>query len=451
MADNIKLRYVTLLACTGALGGLLFGFDIAIITGAGPFIRHAFSLGDLGLGWAFSSLLFGCVVGSLFAGYLADRYGRRRLLISVAIVFALTSVATAVAGSFATFIAARFFGGIAVGAVSLTSPMYIAEISPSPIRGRMGSLYQLSIMLGVIISFGTNYLLRDAGTDNWRWMFLSGVVPSSVFLILITNAPETPRFLVMKGLTHKASIVLERIGGNRSVSIQIANIVASMHRHKRSGRGGRRPGVRRALFASIVLAVLVQASGINTIMDYAPEIFQSSGSRLDSALASTFCVALTEFLFTLVSLCLIDKRGRKPLYITGSFGMALNLIALAALVLTGHFHGALVLLFVLGFLAFFSLGVGPVFWTLVPEIFPDDVRGRAMTVPVVVQWVANAIVVLLFPLAFRVIGKAPTFGFLCLMAICQGGYAWHAVPETRDRCLENIEDYWVRTRAPETF
>ncbi len=443
MNNRIHLRYLIFLACTAALGGLLFGFDIAIITGAGPFIGRAFQLGDLGLGWAFSSLLFGCVVGSLLAGRLTDRYGRRKLLFVVALLFALTSVATAMAGNFAAFITARIFGGIAVGAVSLLSPLYISEVSPTAIRGRMGTMYQLSIVLGIITSFAINYLLRDTGVNNWRWMFLTGVVPSAVFVLLIALAPETPRFLVMSGRAREASVVLERIGGARSVTAQVAEIAASMHTGKQSWSSLLRPGVRRALLASAILAILIQVSGINTIIDYAPGIFQSAGSKIDSALASTILVGVTEFLFTLGSLWAIDRYGRKALYIVGSFGMAFCLVSLVVVVLAGQFHGVIVLTFILIYLAFFSFGVGPVFWTLVPEIFPNDVRGRAMTVPVLIQWVADAVVVLLFPFAFHVIGRALTFGFLGLMAICQGVFTWLYVPETRNKNLEEIEDYWI--------
>lgn len=436
------MRYVAFLAATAALGGLLFGFDIAIITGAGPFIARQFALDDIRLGWAFSSLLFGCVLGCFFAGRLADRYGRKKLLVSVAMLFAVTSVATALAPSFILFVMARLLGGLAVGGVSLLSPMYVAEVSPPSIRGRLGTLYQLSIVVGIIVSYSINFLLRNTGTNNWRWMFLTGVVPSAVFLLFVALAPESPRFLAMSGRQKMAFAVLERIAGAQTAKMQIAEIAATMHKEAKSWRGLLRPGVRRALWVGAALAVLIQVSGINTIVDYAPAIFQSAGWKVDGALASTFLVGVTEFLFTLVSLLVIDRYGRKPLYIVGSFGMALSLLALIVTVLAGQFHGPLVLSLILIYLAFFSSCIGPVFWTLTPEIFPNDVRGMAMTVPVLVQWVANAIVVLFFPYAFHVIGKATTFGFLALMALAQGIVTWAYVPETRNKRLEEIEGYW---------
>jgi SP family arabinose:H+ symporter-like MFS transporter len=443
MSKTMNLRYVIFLACTAALGGLLFGFDIAIITGAGPFLTRHFALSDISLGWAFSSLLFGCVLGSFAAGRLTDRLGRKRMLVWVAVLFALTSVATAVAPSFTLFICARFLGGIAVGGVSLLSPMYVSEVSPPSIRGRMGTLYQMAIVTGILISYCCNYLLRNTGEANWRWMFLTGVVPSLLFLVLISLAPETPRFLVRIGKTREAFELLERIENEETARKEIAAITLALKGTRPTWQNLNRPGVRRALIASACLAVLIHVSGINTIIDYAPAIFISAGWKVDAALVSTFLVGVINVLFTLVAFWVIDRYGRKPLYITGSLGMALALTGLLTAVLAGHFHGVLVLVLILLYLAFFSSCVGPVFWTLVPEIFPSDVRGAAMTVPVLLQWVANAVVVLLFPYAFHVIGKAVTLGFLALMALAQAWFTWRFVPETKNKPLEEIEQYWV--------
>ena len=450
MPGPINYRYIVFLACTAALGGLLFGFDIAIITGAGPFILHAFGLGDLGLGWAFSSLLFGCVVGSFIAGKLTDRYGRRRLLILVAVLFALTSAGTAAAGGFTSFVVARFLGGLAVGAVSLLSPMYVSEVSPPSIRGRLGAMYQMSIVSGILTSYGINYLLRNTGPANWRWMFLTGVLPSLIFLAFVLLAPESPRFLALAGRHADAFAVLERIGGTETARTQLDEITATLHTGRRNWRALLRPGVRRALIVSAFLAVLIHVSGINTIIDYAPAIFQSAGWKIDAALASTFLVGVTELLFTVASLWMIDRYGRKPLYIGGSFGMAICLMSLVLTVMAGRFYGVMVLAFILGYLAFFCSCIGPVFWTLVPEIFPNDVRGMAMTVPVLIQWVANALVVLLFPYAFHVIGKSFTFGFLALMCLFQGLFTWFYVPETKGKHLEEIESHWTSSKPVAT-
>jgi SP family arabinose:H+ symporter-like MFS transporter len=425
------------------MGGLLFGFDVAIITGAGPFLAQRFALSDISLGIAFSSLLFGCVLGSILAGKLTDHYGRRRMLLWVALLFAASSVATALAPNFAFFVTARLLGGLAVGGVSLLSPMYVAEVSPASIRGRMGTFYQLSIVIGILVSYGINYLLRNSGADNWRWMFLTGVLPSIVFFTLVALAPETPRFLVRVGKTQEAFRILERIAGTEVATVELAAITVAMLHEERSWRGLRRPGVRRALMASMFLAVLIHVSGVNTIVDYAPSIFLSAGWQIDGALFSTLLVGITEFMFTLVAFGVIDKFGRKPLYITGSAGMGATLTALMIAVATGHFHGVLVLVLILAYLAFFASCVGPVFWTLVPEIFPNDVRALAMTVPVLLQWVANAVVVLVFPFAFNQIGKVTTFGFLAVMSITQALFTWWYIPETRNKTLEEIEGFWM--------
>lgn len=436
-------RYVIFLACTAALGGLLFGFDIAIITGAGPFLTRHFALSDLSLGWAFSSLLFGCVLGSFLAGRLTDRFGRKRMLVWVAVLFAFTSVATALAPSFALFICARLLGGIAVGGVSLLSPMYVSEVSPPSIRGRMGTFYQMSIVTGILISYCVNYLLRNTGPANWRWMFLTGAAPSLLFLWLIALAPETPRFLVRVGKIREAFLLLEKIENEETAQKEIAAITAALKERRQTWKDLRRPGVRRALAVSACLAILIHVSGINTIVDYAPAIFLSAGFKVDGALVSTFLVGVNNVVFTTAAFWVIDRYGRKPLYVTGSLGMAVALTGLMTAVLLGHFHGFLVLALVLLYLAFFASCVGPVFWTLIPEIFPSDVRGTAMTVPVLLQWVTNAVVVQFFPYAFHVIGKSVTLAFLAVMSLTQALFTLRFVPETKNKPLEEIEQYWI--------
>ena len=441
----MNIRYVLFLACTAATGGLLFGFDVAIISGAGPFLARHFALGDLGLGVAFSSLLFGCALGAAFAGRLSDRYGRRYVLLWIAMLFALTSVATAFAWDFTSFLVARFVGGLAVGAVSLVSPMYVAEVAPAPVRGRLGALYQMSIVTGILVSYFINYGLHDIGPDNWRWMFGTGVFPSVIFFGLLLRAPETPRFLFMAGRRDEARRVMERIGDSPGeVSLAAAELSATT---RGSWRAVLEPGVRRAVFVGFWLAILIHFSGINTVIDYAPMIFQSAGWQLDAALLSTFVVGIVNFAFTLVSFWTIDRYGRRPLYITGSLGMAAALAALTISVLLGRFDGPLALVLILGYLAFFASCIGPVFWTLVPEILPTHVRGTAMTVPVLTQWVANAVVVLLFPAALNRLGQAPTFAILGAISVAQALFTLKYVPETKNCTLEEIERHWAETPA----
>ena len=451
MKTNINIRYVIFLAATAALGGLLFGFDIAIITGAGPFLTETFHLTDLSLGWAFSSLLFGCVLGSAAAGRLTDLYGRKKILLIVAALFAITSLGTGIAPTFSMFVAARFVGGLAVGGASILSPMYVAEVSPPSLRGRLGTLYQMSIVTGILISYAINYLLRGVGPENWRWMFMTGVAPSALFFVLLFCVPETPRYLFMAGKEQQGFAILERIAGRESAEFEAAEIRASLLRKRRAWRELLRPGIRRAVMVGFCLAILVHVSGINTIIDYAPAILRAAGWKIDAALFSTVIIGLTNFAFTFVSFAVIDRYGRKPLYIIGSLGMTATLLMLLSSVLLNRFQSTTVLVYILAYLAFFSACIGPVFWTLVAEIFPNDLRGTAMIVPVLTQWVANASVVLFFPLAFNQIGKATTFAFLAAVALAQAVFTWFFVPETKNKPLEEIEEYWkgATVGAPE--
>jgi SP family arabinose:H+ symporter-like MFS transporter len=438
---NPSSRYLLFLSATTALGGLLFGFDLAIIVGAGPFLIERFGLGDLSLGWAFSSLLFGCALGSAVAGRLTERYGRRRMLLWVAALFAVTSVVTGTAPSFTVFLLGRFLGGVAVGGVSVLSPMYVAEVSPPASRGRMGAMYQLSITAGILISYFINYWLRNLGPWNWRWMFISGALPSLVFLAFLRGSPETPRFLFKIGRNAEAHALLLRLMNQEEAAASAAEIQASL---AQPGSSLQETVPARALFIGFVLAILVHVSGINTIIDYAPIIFKSAGWKIDAALFSTFVIGGVNFLFTFISFWTIDRYGRKPLYIIGSLGMSLALLTLVAAVAMERFEGGLVLGAIALYIACFASCIGPVFWTLVPEIFPNRVRGKAMVVPVLTQWMTNAAVVLFFPLALNRAGKLYTFAFLALMALLQALFTWRFVPETKGKTLEQIEEHWKR-------
>ena len=442
-----NMLYVIFLAATAALGGMMFGFDLAIIVGAGTFLVQYFGLGDLGLGWAYSSLLFGCVVGSVAAGRLTDKYGRQKILLVVALLFVITSIATGVAPTFALFVIARLAGGIAVGGVSVLSPMYIAEVSPPGIRGRMGATYQMSITAGILASYCINYWLRNQGAWNWRWMFISGALPSVLFFLTLLRAPETPRFLFKVGKKKEGLALLERIMNPQEAAIEAAEIEASLQASS-NGVEILNPGpIRRVLLISFALAILVQVSGINTIIDYAPLVLRSAGWKIDAALFSTFIIGGINCGFTLISFWTIDRYGRKPLYIVGSLGMAVALFLVIVMLATGRFNSGILLFPIALFIAFFASCIGPVFWTLVPEIFPNKVRGRAMVVPVVTQWVASAFVVLLFPLAFNRVGKLPTFAFLACMSVLQALFTWRFLPETKGKTLEEIEDFWNDSRV----
>ncbi len=438
---RVNLGYIVLIATAAALGGLMFGFDVAIITGAGPFIEAQFGLDALGLGWAFSALLFGCVVGAAMAGLLVDRIGRKPLMVGVAVLFGVTTLLTGLASSFGMFIVARCLGGLAVGGVSLVAPMYVSEVTPAALRGRMGALYQMAIVTGILTSYLINYLLRGAGPEAWRYMFYTGAIPAVLYLLLVLFAPESPRFLIKAGRDAAALVILTRIGGADGARAA-DDIRASLGEDRGRWRDLVKPHVRPPVAIGFVLAILIHLSGINTVIDYAPTIFKSAGFTLDAALFSTFVVGITNFLFTLVSFWIIDRFGRRRLYVVGSLGMTAALLCLVAAVVTGHFHGPAVLALLVAYLLFFAACIGPVFWTLLPEIFPNGVRGKAMTVPVLTQWLANAVVVLLFPSVFHAIGQAATFGLLAVACLAQALFTFVAVPETRNRSLEHISAQW---------
>lgn len=442
MDTGLNTKYIVLITSVASIGGLLFGFDIAIISGAVPFIQDYFHLNELQLGWAVSSLLVGAVFGAAISGRITDRFGRKAILIIVSLLFAVTSIGTALAPSITAFIAARFFGGLAVGAISILSPMYISETAPPKIRGRLVSLYQLSITVGILISYYINFQLHDIGVNNWRWMFATGCVPSLLFFILLFLVPETPRFLYKIGEKEGAYGVLKKISGRKVADDEIKQIKQSLKETTSGFKVLLRPELRKVLLVGFGLAIFVQFSGINTIMSYAPIVLAGAGLNIGAALFSTFIIGLVNFIFTLVSIATIDKIGRKMLYLIGSAGMTIILTLIAVFSVLGDFRGTFALILILLFIAFFASCIGPVFWTLVSEIYPNNVRGTAMSVPVFTQWIANVVVILFFPWMLSNTGSAVTFGLLAIFCGLMLLFTIYYVPETKGKTLEEIEQYW---------
>jgi SP family arabinose:H+ symporter-like MFS transporter len=431
-----------LVSMVAALGGMMFGFDIAIISGAAPFVQEHFRLNELQLGWGVSSLLAGCMLGAMFAGRLADAFGRKRTLVSIALVFAFTSVLTAIAPEFYWFVAARIVGGLAVGAASMVSPLYIAEVSPYAMRGRMVALNQLAITTGILVSYLINYLLRGAGPDNWRWMFASGVFPSVLFFGLLFLVPESPRWLFRAGKRAEASAVLVQVGGIENAEKELSEMQQPLKEEAASLRDLFLPRYRRVMLVGIVLAILVQVSGINTVIDYAPIILRSAGNTIGVALFQTFIMGFLNFALTFVAIFTVDRVGRRPLYIAGATGMTVSLTLLSAGFLVGRVQGLVGLILILLFIASFAGCIGPVFWILMSEIFPSRIRGLAMSAAVFTNWLANFLVVLFFPWMFKNTGGSATFGFLAVIALAMILFTWKVVPETSGRTLEEIERHW---------
>lgn len=440
---NKNSLYLYFICLTATIGGLMFGFDIAIISGAVPFIQPYFEWNELQLGWGVSSLLVGAIIGAFGSGVLTDKYGRKKILIIVALFFAASCVLTALAESSGIFISARLAGGLAVGAASVLSPMYVAEVSPPGIRGKLVAIYQLTIVVGILISYLINYWLHDL-EDNWRWMFATGVFPSVLFFVLLFYIPESPRWLYRAGRKKEALSVLTRIGGELLAEAEISEIAESIKGDSSSVSVGElfKPSYRKVMLAGFFLAILVQISGINTIIDYAPKILLAAGVEIKSALLQTSLVGLINFLFTFVAIVLIDKAGRRLLYLVGSMGMVVTLLLLAASFYL-EMNGIFTLIFILMFIAFFASCIGPVFWTLVSEIFPNRIRGKAVAFASFTQWVFNFLVVLLFPHFLVSIGGAATFLFLALMSLLQWLLTYLYIPETKGKSLEEIEQLWL--------
>jgi sugar porter (SP) family MFS transporter len=424
------------------MGGLMFGFDIAIISGAVPFIQSYFGWTELELGWGVSSLLLGAIFGAFGSGILTDIFGRKKVLIYVALFFALSCTMTALATSPILFVLSRILGGLAVGAASVLSPMYVAEVAPARNRGMLVAIYQLAIVFGILCSYTINYWLHDVA-NNWRWMFATGIIPSVFFFIGLFFIPESPRWLYKAGRKEESFTVLTRIGGESLAKEEIKEISGSLDRISETVARGElfKPASRKVMIVGFFLAVLVQISGINTVIDYAPKILLAAGVEIKNALLQTSILGLINFIFTFVAILFIDKVGRRKLYLVGSMGMAVTLIMLA-LSFFLEMDGIFTLVCIMLFLAFFSSCIGPVFWTLVSEIYPNRIRGKALAFASFTQWIFNFLVVLLFPHFLASVGGAATFLFLALMSLSQWVFTYLFVPETKGRSLEEIEHLW---------
>jgi sugar porter (SP) family MFS transporter len=396
------------------------------------------------LGWGVSSLLVGAIIGAFGSGILSDIFGRKKVLIFVALFFAVSCSFTALASSSFIFISARLFGGLAVGAASVLSPMYVAEVAPPKNRGMLVSVYQLAIVLGILCSYTINYGLHNID-NNWRWMFATGIIPSVLFFVGLFFIPESPRWLYKAGRQIDSLKVLKRIGGESLAKVEIQQIAESLQGNSGAVSAGElfKPSVRKVMIIGFFLAVFVQISGINTVIDYAPKILLAAGVEINNALLQTSLVGFINFIFTFVAILFIDKLGRRSLYLIGSMGMVITLIMLAISFYL-KMEGIFTLICILMFIAFFASCIGPVFWTLLSEIFPNKIRGKALAFASFTQWIFNFLVVLLFPHFLASLGGARTFLFLAVMSFLQWLFTYLYVPETKGKSLEEIEQIWKK-------
>lgn len=432
--------YVVLISVVAALGGLLFGFDTAVISGTINFIQPYFGLSEAGLGWAVSSLLFGSIGGVFIAGKAGDHFGRKRVLMMAAFLFLLSAIGSASAHVLFFFLISRILGGIAVGIASILSPMYIAELAPAKYRGTLVSMNQLAIVIGILVAFFSNYLLVGTGENNWRWMLLVMAAPAILLFFSLFMVPESPRWLVARNRNDEALQVLIKTSGKEIAQAELIEIQDTLKNQQESTfRELLTPRIRPLLFIGIILAVFQQITGINTIMYYAPKIFANVGQSNDTALLQTLMIGGTNLIFTLTAMALIDRFGRKLLIIFGTTGMMLMLTGLSVLYFTNQTSGVLVLIFILGYCAFFSASLGPTVWVMVAELFPNRLRSKGMSVAVVALWIACTIVTIAFPIMLQKLSGGTTFLIFALICLANLLYVLKYVPETKGKTLEQLE------------
>jgi len=457
--DQVNTVYVWVICLSGALGGLLFGYDWVVIGGAKPFYEKYFGLVEATQqGWAMSCALIGCLVGALASGALSDRFGRKRLLILAALLFGVSSLGTGLAHTFAAFVGWRMSGGVAIGLASSLSPMYIAEVAPARLRGKLVSLNQLTIVIGILLAQLFNWLiarpvppgataqqiLRSWNAQaGWRWMFGVTAIPSALFFAAMLFVPESPRWLAKQGFGDRARRILSRIGGERYAGAALAEIQATLsgNSERVNWRDLVAPGMGRLLILGAGLAVLQQWSGINVIFNYAEEVFSAAGYKLSDLLLNIVVTGAVNLAFTLVAMATIDKRGRRELMLIGSAGLAAIYALLGALYHT-HSHGIHMLLLVVAAIGCYAMSLAPVTWVVISEIFPNRIRGAAISVAVTALWIACFVLTYTFPFLNNSLGAAQTFWIYA--GICAVGYVFIKLrlPETKGRTLEEIEQLW---------
>ncbi|HEU5396904.1 MAG TPA: sugar porter family MFS transporter [Verrucomicrobiae bacterium] len=453
---DYRLGYIWLMSVIAALGGLLFGYDWVVIGGAKPFFQRYFQLTDPAMiGWANSCALVGCLIGALVAGALSDKFGRKRLLIVSALLFAVTSIGNALAPTFFIFVTWRILGGVAIGLASNLSPMYIAEIAPAQMRGKLVSINQLTIVTGVLLAQLINWSLvrhlpegasdefiRNSwfGQSGWRWMFGLTAVPAALFFVGMFFVPESPRWLAKNGRPENARKILAKIGGDiyadgalKEIEGTLVNEIARVN-----FRDLLEPKMLRVLLLGVVLAMFQQWCGINTIFNYAEEIFHAAGYDISTVLKNIAWTGSVNLAFTFVALGTVDRLGRRPLMLFGAAGLTL-IYAVLGFCFHSGMTGLPLLLLVLAAIACYSISLAPITWVVISEIFPNRIRGAAMAIAVAALWGACFLLTDTFPMLNDALGAAGTFWLYA--GICAVGFVFifFKLPETKNKSLEQIE------------
>jgi MFS transporter, SP family, arabinose:H+ symporter len=451
--------YVWGISLAAALGALLFGYDWVVIGGAKPFYEPYFHIqSPARQGWAMSCALVGCLLGSIASGVLSDRFGRKRMLILAGFTFAVSSLGTGLAHSFPEFVAWRIAGGLGIGLASILSPMYIAEVAPAELRGKLVAMNQLAIVIGIVMAQVMNWLIGKPlapnatwveirqswdGQFGWRWMFAITAIPATLFIVAMFFAPESPRWLAGKGQRARSERILANIGGETYSTRVFAEIEETLT------RGVPEPGLRellnrryvRPLLLGIALAVLQQWCGINVIFNYAQEIFTAAGFNLSSMLFNIMVTGFVTLIFTVAAIATVDGLGRRLLMLAGCGGLALLYVGVGSSYYF-HLHGFVILLLVAAAIACYSMTLAPVTWVLLSEIFPNKIRSAGMSVATTFLWSACFLLTYTFPILNQSLGSARIFwlySFICMIGFAVI-YKW--VPETKGRTLEAIEGFW---------
>lgn len=461
--EKFNKGFIYFICMVSAMGGLLFGYDWVVIGGAKPFYEVYFGISDSPgqQGLAMSIALAGCLVGAMVSGVLADRLGRKPLLLISAFIFLASAYGTGAFDEFSTFLIVRFIGGIAIGIASGLSPMYIAEVAPSNIRGKLVSLNQLTIVLGILGAQIVNYLIAEpmpAGTTvpaieswnvqmGWRWMFWSAAFPAGLFLLLACFIPESPRWLTMKGLTEQASRILTNIGGKEYADKEISAVLAGKAKDAVEKQGGLKmlfsKPFRLVLLIGVVIAVFQQWSGTNVIFNYAQEIFSDAGYDLGEMLFNIVLTGITNVVFTFVAIYTVDRLGRKKLMLFGAGGLAV-IYAILGTCYYFHVTGFFMIILVVSAIACYAMTLGPVTWVLIAEIFPNRVRAVAVATCTFALWVGSFTLTYSFPLLNSSLGSFGTFWIYAL--ICALGFIFFGrkLPETKGKSLEELEKELVK-------
>lgn len=442
--------FVYIAAAISALGGMLFGYDTGVISSAILFIKKEFTLGARTEEITVSAVLVGAVIGAAIAGKLADSLGRRKVIIIAAIIFALGSLSTSIAPNDVLLIVGRIIVGLAIGAASFTAPMYISEVSPAKIRGELVSLNQLAVTVGIVCSYLVGYFLAKAG--NWRGMLALAAIPSSVLGIGMFLMPASPRWLISHNNIDRARAVLQRIRRTTDVGNELQDIQTSIGQQGGGWVELMKPFIRPALIVGIGLAVFQQVTGINTVIYYAPTIFQFAGFKsASSAILATLGVGIVNVFMTMVAMQLLDRVGRRPLLLIGLTGMAGSLAILGFAFHLTDLSGVMGIIAAISLMVYvgsFAIGMGPVFWLLISEIYPLKVRGLAMSVATVFNWGANLVVGITFLTLIKFAGRPGTFWLFAVLAVATWIFTWFLVPETKGKTLEQIEDHWRAGKHP---